>query len=395
MLALQFLVYNHSLREKLFGVNSVLEMSVSAMNDLIWIPVALALPFYVARLAKRRFHRIKKRYLIPAAVVAIVLGLLNLQIYFNFLFILILLYVLLFFMTAQRFVSIHYSFVLYTFCMVYVLMHYGGQLFPQILPESHKNTVKLITYNVKVDQQPDEHARILEYIEKEQPDIVCIQEFSTDIRAMLEEHFADTFDYMHFSTRWGDYRALAVLSRFPITDHEILKIHSDVSKTANDLLYVKLNIHDREVHLLNTHLYHGGNNLKRALAGKQVRQWLKRAGSDYDRHREEAYQLHKLLEKTQTPVILAADLNDTPNSAVYHLFSKKYKNAFAEKGWGLGTTYGLWSLLDNIPAFWRFLFFDFLRIDHVFFSPDIKIHTAQVPLFDASDHRPLVVTFSF
>ena len=91
------------------------------------------------------------------------------------------------------------------------------------------------------------------------------------------------------------------------------------------------------------------------------------------------------------PLIIAGDFNDTPNSAIYHLFSGKLQNAFAKAGWGLGGTFGHKSLVSSVPEKGRFLLFDFLRIDHVFCSKDFNVCGAKVLKFNASDHRPQII----
>ena len=93
------------------------------------------------------------------------------------------------------------------------------------------------------------------------------------------------------------------------------------------------------------------------------------------------------------PVILCGDMNDTPNSRAFHVINKNYINTYSAKGWGLSDTFGEYKInnkLKHIP-FIKYLSHDFIRIDHIFVSKQIKIKSANViTAAKGSDHKPIV-----
>jgi endonuclease/exonuclease/phosphatase family metal-dependent hydrolase len=82
------------------------------------------------------------------------------------------------------------------------------------------------------------------------------------------------------------------------------------------------------------------------------------------------------------PIILMGDLNEIPYSYTYFKLSESLQNAFEIAGRGFGFTYN------------RILFF--LRIDHIFSSPElIPIQFKTHREVDYSDHYPVSAVFTW
>jgi len=114
----------------------------------------------------------------------------------------------------------------------------------------------------------------------------------------------------------------------------------------------------------------------------------------------EAKSMLDYIKLFEDPTIICGDLNDTPNSRVYYLFSPRYVNAFSAAGWGFGDTFGelwimkkLFVLLHRNERVIPFLFAfarDIMRIDHIFVSKDIEIIDSHaVKKAAGSDHKPV------
>ena len=74
------------------------------------------------------------------------------------------------------------------------------------------------------------------------------------------------------------------------------------------------------------------------------------------------------MDKSPYPVIVCGDFNDIPNSYAYNTIGKGMKNAFAEKGSGIGRTFSGISptlRIDNIFVADKFSVDQFLRIPKI------------------------------
>jgi endonuclease/exonuclease/phosphatase family metal-dependent hydrolase len=91
---------------------------------------------------------------------------------------------------------------------------------------------------------------------------------------------------------------------------------------------------------------------------------------------EQAEQLRAHILSSPHPVIVCGDFNDTPNSYTYHHIAAGLTDAFEEKGFGLGTTFG-----GALPM---------LRIDYLLTDPGIRVHDCRVVRdTEWSDHYPV------
>lgn len=105
--------------------------------------------------------------------------------------------------------------------------------------------------------------------------------------------------------------------------------------------------------------------------GQKIRNW-------------EADNLRMYLEKLEakdTPVIIAGDFNDWSGSYCMNTIRDgKYKDAWWEGGFGFGITYDEWHLK--------------LRLDHILYSHHFRLENVYVEKSKFSDHRPLVADFT-
>ena len=86
------------------------------------------------------------------------------------------------------------------------------------------------------------------------------------------------------------------------------------------------------------------------------------------------------MKDSKYPVILAGDFNNTAFSYVYRKLQQNMKDAFVEKGSGLGTTF----MFNFYP----------MRIDYIFGSKQLEVlkFTSLEQTF--SDHFPVAAVFA-
>lgn len=79
-------------------------------------------------------------------------------------------------------------------------------------------------------------------------------------------------------------------------------------------------------------------------------------------------------------MLICGDLNDLPGSYTYTKLKGNLKDAFAEKGFGLGRTYN-----QILPT---------LRIDYILYDPRLlQIRGFSSPVLSLSDHNPVIANF--
>src|SRR5690625_5969033 len=81
-----------------------------------------------------------------------------------------------------------------------------------------------------------------------------------------------------------------------------------------------------------------------------------------------------MIEAEDVPVIIAGDLNSTPNNLVYRRLADGRQDVFRRAGRGWGMTYH-----NRLPV---------VRIDFILVGPEWDVVDAYVPRVWLSDHRP-------
>jgi endonuclease/exonuclease/phosphatase (EEP) superfamily protein YafD len=102
-------------------------------------------------------------------------------------------------------------------------------------------------------------------------------------------------------------------------------------------------------------------------------------------------QVLALVDRLEPPVVVAADLNLTDQSAAYADIVRLLRDAFDEVGRGFGHTFPLrFPLLEPRPR-WRW---PLLRIDYLLCTPDLVATGCRVLPSVGSDHLPIEARFN-
>lgn len=268
-------------------------------------------------------------------------------------------------------------------------------------------SLKIMSFNVRVfdlynwKSNADTRNRILEFIRKENPDIVNFQEFFTDegktflhqdsLKKILNLPYANIVYTIthHKNQHWG----IATYSRFPIVGQDKiqfakksgnLSIYSDI-KTKNKIIRV-YNLHLQSLHFKKKE-YKMLDELKNnndidfdsdeISASRMILARLKRA---FVKRASQADSIAASIARSPHSVIVCGDFNDSPFSYAYHTIGENLKDAFVESGSGFGPTYN-----GNLPP---------LRIDYILHSSDLKASNFRTSKVDLSDHFPISCYFN-
>lgn len=389
----------------------IVRLGASVLSDLIWMPCGLLLWLYFCfdvlnQLAVDRDRIVRVAVSIVVMVCVSVFFIMFTETAFRLLFI-PLLYAVFRCVLMLRNTGKVRLFILYAPIFVYIFMigaYYQWQLLPRIPFFDNSSRLTVMSYNI-LSHANSERAEIIETIHRESPDVVCLIEYNpTDDRQMLYPALQEMYPYILLGeprTRWTRSAAL-VASRYPLS-----RIETNVNKSmANRQSYIfaELNVDGQTVNLVTVHLSTVGHFVEdTAREGMKVDNMLGETAQyeaviDRDKY-DEARNIHDAVMTFQQPAIVCGDLNDTPNSRAYSTLNERLSNAFAEGGWGLGSTFGeVWlkekRKVRRIP-FSTLLARDVIRIDHVFVTPGIDVESCRV-ISNArgSDHKPVVAVLS-
>lgn len=266
----------------------------------------------------------------------------------------------------------------------------------QDVPEG---TLKLISYNVcqyggnwKYEQGFD---TIYNYLKRQQPDIVCLQEDADSWRRFVFQRYRKIFPYNDTTIfcNSGLLNGVGIHTRFPILKKERIPYES----TANGSVAYYLDVEGDTVLVINNHLegthlsIEERDNYTRLLKGKMRKDTAKaetlflieKLGRYTAKRAKEADAVHAYIEAhRQYPMIVCGDFNDNPISYARRTVAKGLKDCFVETGRGLGLSY-----------YQKGFFF---RIDHILCSEDFEPFNCKVDNeMDASDHYPILCKLKF
>ncbi|HQW83212.1 MAG TPA: endonuclease/exonuclease/phosphatase family protein [Ferruginibacter sp.] len=259
-------------------------------------------------------------------------------------------------------------------------------------------TWNVAQFNVMEDKEhPAVKKQMFEIINDYEPDIACFQEMvAEDSLVKTHGHIDDFLNKLNFKNYFYSYNSkedfwgyahfgIIVFSKYPIINKQTVSWYP---RDYNSIFqYVDIVKGDDTIRVFNVHLQSlrfSRSNLKyidkptvedknaikesKSIIGKFKKGFLKRQ-IQADRIRAE-------IDKSPYPVIVCGDFNDVPNSYAYHTIGGKLKNAFVEKGGGLGRTFSGIS-----PV---------LRIDNIFVDKKIEVQQFKLIKKKLSDHFPVI-----
>lgn len=235
---------------------------------------------------------------------------------------------------------------------------------------------------------------MLEMVIKEKADFICFQEFYYRKKgvyaikdSILERGDYENYKEVIFDSNENEFMTMSFFSKHKILNFEVVRFYE--RRHANVCSFADVIIGDDTVRIINIHLqsisfqpedYQYLDQVKNVetdlQSSKRIGVRLKNA---FIHRGDQAEIVRDIIDESPYPVVVAGDFNDTPASYAYHVVSNGLKNAFREKGRGLGVTYN-----GAFPNF---------QIDYLLCSKDVEVCDYKIIKKKYSDHYPIKAVF--
>ena len=265
------------------------------------------------------------------------------------------------------------------------------------ITERNEKTVKVLTYNVQVfnllgrNTFGDQQKQLFQFINKENPDLICFQEFYTSINKNLPlqkiNKLLSDYPYRHIEwiKRGGSSNyGIAIYSKYPI----IQKMKLSFQNTNNSTIFSDVVLDADTLRVFNNHLQSikfdrknyrfisNQSDYTQSEKLKEIQNISFRLRDAFIKRAEQAKHLSGEIKNSPYPVIVCGDFNDTPVSYTYRKIKSGLKDAFLESGRGFGSTYE-----GKFPSY---------RIDYILHGNSLRTAKYSVDRIKFSDHYPVM-----
>ena len=266
-----------------------------------------------------------------------------------------------------------------------------------------------MTWNVNGpvdDEDGTVKKRILEEIERLEPDIICFQELSSKNYKSIQRSLDSLYYFSDIKNNKKNSLLFWIYSKKPIRNLQQYKCITEIDTTGFDSFQLKeiitikdqMPLYSAEIEvkpgkwitLFAVHLRSSAYSTARR-SMREGSSWYEGIPLYFDNFRKGAkirnYEAENLvfyldsLKTNNVPIILAGDFNDWSGSYCMNTIRNgKYKDAWWENGLGFGITYDEWHLK--------------LRLDHILYSPHFELENVFIKKTELSDHFPLLADFN-
>ena len=237
-------------------------------------------------------------------------------------------------------------------------------------------SVRVLSYNVRLfnqyeskEKRKEAPGQFEDIIAEVKPDLFFLQAFYHDKNMDFTAYPYKYIDYNDSKKIFGH----AIYSKFPILKRGAFSF----KESNNNALWADVKIGSDTLRVYNVHLQ--SMRITASVA------YIQETGTDVIKNKishafvKQEAQLKELLEHMKASPyknqIVAGDFNNTSFSYTYKQLKGNMKDAYQQKGTGIGATFHF----DGIP----------LRIDYILVSPGIKVNHFQTVEQTFSDHRAI------
>jgi len=203
-----------------------------------------------------------------------------------------------------------------------------------------------------------DHGRLFEFLDEEQPDIVILQEVSSQWLVALDRLRTD-YPWSYAESREGKF-GIALFSRLPLRSAS----HIDSPPLGFPTIIAAVDVGDEALALVASH------------------PMIPITGQLYKARNGQLASLVELLAGFTDEKVLVGDLNTSMWDASYREFEEDTGMRNTRRGFGV------------VPTWPTFLPFAMIPIDHVLVSSAIGVESVRKGPRIGSDHLPLVVTIT-
>lgn len=252
-----------------------------------------------------------------------------------------------------------------------------GRVFvpPAAAPVKGGPSLTVMTLNVLAKNRA--HGALAEAILAEDPDLVALQELEDEAAADLARALEGR--YPHRALRPAQEAGAGVLSRYPLRDVEAFHL-------ADGEHWVQQMAVDAPIGTLT--LFNIQTPIPRlGLGERHLGPLPLPSGYDTEPRSADIRRLVELVDTVRGPLVVMGDFNMTEYSADYRLLRARLGDAYRSVGWGFGHTFPRFGAFPKaLPAPWPLL-----RLDYVWYTPDLRPLAADVGPSGRSDHHPVIV----
>lgn len=241
----------------------------------------------------------------------------------------------------------------------------------------------VMSYNVRLFNifkwlpSDDVATDIRTFINDQNPDILCIQEYSENANVDLR-----VYKYKYIFMQGNQIKSgQAIFSKYPIID----KGNIELPESHNAIIYADIRkgndtIRVYDMHLESIKISPDVNEIQEnvnVIDQQKSQQVMKRISKAFEKQQIQAEILKKHKDNCNYPIIICGDMNNSAFSYVYRNIKGNLNDCFEEAGKGFGETYNF----KYYPA----------RIDYIFADKKMKVKSFKnFPKFQNSDHYPIV-----
>ena len=255
--------------------------------------------------------------------------------------------------------------------------------------------LKVLTYNTRammIGESLDSKLAMLQYINRMDADIVCLQEVLVYksgqrltlpmLREVMHQYPYTYYDFKHYNSRrqFGN----VVFSRYPLIHKQTVRYESMSNISSQcDVVVGKDTLRLIVNHLESFKLEDADFSLDSLTAGHFKESSLNRKLTQTSQlRRKQVQKVRRAIRQSPYPVIAVGDFNALPVSLVYWTMNMGLRDCFAESSLG---RYGATYQRHGIG----------IRIDYIFCSRSLHPLTCRVGEKRYSDHYPVIATIGW